>query len=120
MTIIQLSAEVMVSDHEAAVVWYTRVLGRGPDRRPMDGLAEWQLTDTGSLQVFAEPSKAGKSGVTIEVDDLDAHVDGLDGIVVEQQSTARGQRLAILNDSDGNLVVFAQQPQLSVMMSPGP
>lgn len=108
MTITQVSAEVMVADHAAAVAWYGRVLGREPDRRPMEGLAEWQLTDSASLQVFADPSKAGSSAVTIGVDDVDVHLEGLGDIDVERQTTPRGQRLALLHDLDGNLVVFAQ------------
>lgn len=32
-----------VTDHAEAVTWYQKWIGRGPDVKPMDGIAEWQL-----------------------------------------------------------------------------
>lgn len=111
MTINEVSATTAVSDHESAIAWYARLLDRSPDRRPMDGLAEWQITETGSMQVFADPARAGSSSITLGVDDLDDHVRPLTqrGIDLERQITSRGQRLGIIRDPDGNLVVFAEQ-----------
>ena len=58
-------AEMIVSDHAAAVEWYAALFGRPPDRRPMDGLAEWQLSSTGGLQVFERSEEAGSSFATL-------------------------------------------------------
>lgn len=111
MAFTRVSAEVIVADHAAGVRWYERLLGRPPDERPMDGLAEWQLTDTGWLQVFADTERAGHGAATLGVDDLD----GVEAALAERdlhlsrQVTARGQRLGSISDPDGNLVVLAEE-----------
>ncbi|MCU1351914.1 MAG: Glyoxalase/bleomycin resistance protein/dioxygenase [Acidimicrobiales bacterium] len=101
---------MIVRDHDAAVTWYERLLGRGPDEHPMDGLTEWQLTDTGWLQVFADAARAGHSAMTLGVDDLDQTAARLaaQGLDLARQVTPRGQQLGTITDPDGNLVVFAQ------------
>lgn len=110
MKVTRVSAEVMVSDHENAVAWYERLLGRPPDDQPMEGLAEWQLTDTGWLQVFAKPGDAGRSALTIGVDDLEGHAAELTdrGIDLDRQTTPRGQHIGSVNDPDNNLIIYAQ------------
>lgn len=110
MAFTRVTAEVMVGDHHAAVAWYERLLGRPPDERPMDGLAEWRLTDTGRLQVFADPAKAGRSATTLGVDDLDIRAANLAerGLDLSRQATSLGQRLGTITDPDGNLVVLAE------------
>jgi len=110
MTFTQVSAEMMVSDHDTAVTWYSKLLGCNPDRRPMDGLVEWQVTDTASIQVFADPSKAGSSIVTFGVDDLDEHAQTFAevGLELDRQTTPRGQHRGTITDPDRNLIVFAQ------------
>ncbi len=109
MAITQISAQLIVSDHDAAVAWYERLFGREPDERPMDGLAEWKFTDTAWIQVFADADKAGRSVVTIGVDDLDQHAQPIvdNGLDLERQTTG-GQLLGSISDADGNLIVFAQ------------
>lgn len=62
-----------VSDLARAEHWYAQLIGRGPDRRPMPGLLEWQLGPGFGLQVYCEPERAGHSTVVLEVADLDAH-----------------------------------------------
>ena len=47
-----------VADHELGVAWYSDPFGREPDRRPMDGSAEWQLTATGDVMVYAKADAA--------------------------------------------------------------
>ncbi|WP_432090571.1 hypothetical protein [Streptomyces sp. NRRL F-5630] len=47
MRVTHVLAVAPVTDHEAAVAWYERLLGRPADARPMPGLADWHLTDGG-------------------------------------------------------------------------
>ena len=54
MPIEHVLAVVPVADLEAASGWYERLLGRPADNRPMDSLVEWQVTDTGWVQVFLD------------------------------------------------------------------
>ena len=77
----------------------------------MDGLAEWQLTDTGGVQVFGDPSSAGAAAVTFAVDDLEAHVAGLErvGAAVSPIATGDTARFATVSDPDGNTMTFAEQ-----------
>lgn len=111
MTFTRVLAEVMVGDHDAAVAWYAQLLGRAPDTRPMDGLAEWRLTETGWLQVFSDPERAGRSGLTLGVDDLDAHAGGLAerGIALSRQTISSGARVGTAADPDGNTVVLVEE-----------
>lgn len=44
-------AQCTVSDLSTAEKWYSEILGRVPDSRPMDGLLEWHLGDGFGLQV---------------------------------------------------------------------
>lgn len=46
--------------------------------------------------------------MTIGCDDPDALVGGVHGIEIERQTTNAGQRMALLHDPDGNLVVFVE------------
>ena len=75
----------------------------------MDGLAAWQLTDTAWIQVFADANNAGRSVVTIGVDDLDQHAQPIvdNGLDLDRQTTG-AQLLGSISDPDGNLIVFAQ------------
>jgi hypothetical protein len=38
---------LLTADLAAAEGWYTKLLGRGPDHRPMDTLVQWELFDHG-------------------------------------------------------------------------
>jgi glyoxylase I family protein len=70
-------AVVPVADIDTARDWYEHLLGRTPDNHPMEGLAEWRVTDTGWLQVWEDPDRAGTALLNFAVDDLAAHLDEL-------------------------------------------
>ncbi len=101
-------AEVLVTDHAAAVDWYAALFGRPPDRRPMDGLAEWQLCSTGGLQVFERPDGAGAGVASLVVDTVAPVVEHLAsiGITAEMQTVSSGFAVATVNDPDGNEITF--------------
>ena len=102
-------AEVAVSDHAAGVEWYSAMLGRPPDRRPMDGLAEWQLNPSGGLQVFEKLEGAGSCLATLVVDTVAPVVEHLTsvGIEAEVQTVSSGFAVASVSDPDGNTITFA-------------
>jgi hypothetical protein len=62
MPIDHVLAVVPVSDSEAGRAWYERLFGRPPSNLPMEGLAEWRVTDSGWVQVTRDTERAG-SGV---------------------------------------------------------
>jgi hypothetical protein len=101
--------EVVVTDHAAAIEWYSALFGRPPDRRPMDGLAEWQLNPTGGLQVFELAERAGSCFATLVVDTVTPVTEHLTsiGIDAEMQTVSSGFATASVSDPDGNTLTFA-------------
>ena len=110
MAINAVMAQLIVSDLETSIRFDEAMFGRGPDARPMKGLAEWHFAGAGAVQVFQEPERAGKSGVTINVDDLGAQIAALDaaGIAHDPPVDATYVRLSTLSDPDQNRIVFTE------------
>ena len=108
MSATRLLAQMTVTEAAPAQAWYAKLFGRDADARPMDGLAEWHLTDTFGFQVWAEPERAGNSTMVIDEDDLDGRAAQLDrlGIVHEGPLDATTTRNLQLADPDGNRIVF--------------
>ncbi|MGW0736205.1 VOC family protein [Streptomyces sp. NPDC002851] len=107
-------AVVCVGDFGAALDWYEKLLGRGPDHAPMDGLAEWYLGRAGDIQLYADGERAGSSLLTLSVTDVDKYVavalsNGLDPEDIDDvEDTDGGYRIATLRDPSGNTVTLAQ------------
>jgi predicted enzyme related to lactoylglutathione lyase len=111
MGITSTTTVLSVADHDLAVAWYSDLFGREPDRRPMEPSAEWKLTDSSAVMVYADSDAAGGGTVVIGVNDIDAHAAELyeREIVLEPYTVPSGQfRLAELKDPSGNTVTFAQ------------
>ena len=72
MGITNTTTVLNVADHDLAVAWYSDLFGREPDRRPMEPSAEWQLTPTTAVMVYADADTAGGGNLILGVDDLDA------------------------------------------------
>jgi hypothetical protein len=111
MGVTHTTTVINVADHELGVAWYSDLFGREPDRRPMEGSAEWQLTAASSVMVYADNAAAGGTTLILGVDDIDAEAAALyeREIVLEPYTVASGQfRLAELDDPSGNTVTFAQ------------
>ena len=111
MSMTHLFAGIPVSDLGVALAWYDRLLGRPPTMRPHDKEAVWQLTDTALIYVVEDPARAGRSLVTVIVDDLDHWIAELEQRGVSVGSVQRmgsGARKAVVADPDGNEVGFAQ------------
>jgi hypothetical protein len=60
-TVNGVAAVAATRDFTKARAWYTRIIGRAPDLEPTDGVAEWQMTDSGWLQLIADPVRAPAS-----------------------------------------------------------
>jgi hypothetical protein len=67
MGITSTTAVLNVADHELGVAWYSDLFGREPDRQPMEGSAEWQLTDTSAVMVYADAAAAGGTTLIVGV-----------------------------------------------------
>ena len=106
-----IAAVIATRDYPTALTWYSRIIGRGPDLEPIDGVAEWQIAATAWLQLAKDPDRAGRTAVRIGVDDLDAQVAELeaDGIATgELVVVADMVKVVDVADPDGNEVSFVQ------------
>jgi hypothetical protein len=103
-------AGVAGSKLEVSVEWYTRLLGRGPDQRLMPEVAEFEFPAGGWLQLFEGNVRAGKSSVTLVVDNLDETLADLKTASIPAPEPTRTELVdtVILKDPDGNQVVLAQ------------
>jgi catechol 2,3-dioxygenase-like lactoylglutathione lyase family enzyme len=113
MKIDYLYAAVIVKDIEASEAFYTKVLGRQPDDRPMGTLVQWRGFSDAGIQLFEDPAKAGNGRMTIVVSDvgktgLSLHEQGIDLGEVQQGDFGK---IAQLSDPDGNLITFAEPPK---------
>ena len=110
MSIEHVLAVVPVADFEAAHAWYEGLFGRPADNLPMEGqLVEWQVTDSGWVQVTCDPGRAGSALLNFAVDDLDQHVVALSerGLASGAIETVnKGVRLSAIRDPDGNTITF--------------
>lgn len=100
-------ANCTVTDLERAERWYTILFERELDARPMPGLIEWHLGDSG-LQLWSEPERAGTSSVVLGETDLDAAAVRATaaGIDHDGPQPGGGARILPLTDPDGNQVVL--------------
>lgn len=99
-----------VTDHPAAVAWYQKWIGRGPDVEPMDGVAEWQLAENAWIQVSADSGASGSSTVVVGVRDLDVQRSACAaaGVAVGEVADYGVVKSAEAVDPAGNTVVFVQ------------
>ena len=109
LSIETIFANVSCSDLAISEVWYEKLFGKPPLRRPMPGLAEWQFSDSAEMQLFEAPEHAGHSTLTIGVGSLEGELKRLNsqGIVVGRIEEAESFSIMRLRDPDNNLVVFA-------------
>ena len=103
---------LLAADLARAEGWYTRLLGRGPDYRPMDTLLHWELSDHGGLMLSSSEEIAGRGVMFLYVDDLAAERHRLQGLGIALGDDIPGEysTLAQVRDPDGNLVTLASPP----------
>ncbi len=114
MPVTYVFAGLPVSDFGSALDWYQRLFGRAPDRFPLDEEAVWQLASTGLVYVVSDRERAGRSLLTLIVDDLDERVQALRaaGIdAVEIDAAPGGVRRVLITDPDGNRIQLGELPQ---------
>jgi len=109
MPITHVLAVAPVRDIDTSADWYANLLGRAADARPMDSLADFHLTESGWLQVFADPDRAGTAAVNFAVDDFDGTLADLRERGFDTSGAygaSRGVQLLPITDPDGNTVTF--------------
>jgi catechol 2,3-dioxygenase-like lactoylglutathione lyase family enzyme len=103
---------LLTKDLAAAEDWYTRLLGRGPDNRPMETLVQWELFDHGGLALSSDEEIAGRGVMFLYVDDVATERRRLQGLGITLGDDIEGDysTLAQVRDPDGNVVTLATPP----------
>lgn len=109
---LHLFAGLRVRDFQAARPWYEQLFGE-PSFIPHSTEAVWTLADERSIYIVEHPDGAGRSVVTLFVDELDARVAeiasrGLEP--AERETYSNGVRKVTYRDPDGNEVGFGGAP----------
>lgn len=115
MNLQKIYTALLTSDLAAAERWYTKLLGRGPDHRPMDTLVQWELFGHGGLMLSTSDEITGRGVMFLYVDDVAAErrrLQGL-GIVLGEDIEGDYSTLAQVRDPDGNLITLATPPSRS-------
>ncbi len=112
MKLHQIYSAFLTSDLAAAERWYTKLLGRGPDNRPIDTLVQWELFAQGGLVLSTDDEIAGKGVMFLYVDDVAAERYRLKdlGIALGDDIEGDYSTLAQVRDLDGNLLTLATPP----------
>ena len=110
MAVTYVFAAVPVADYAAGRAWYERLIGRPPDLIPNDIESAWQLTDTAWIYVIGDARRAGKTLLTVLVDDLEGFVADLArrGHTVAIEPVPGVGLEALVTDPEGNTIKFAQ------------
>ena len=110
MTVRNAAAGVAVTDLRVSKDWYQRLFGREPDTNPMEELFEWEFSTGGWIQLFQSKSLAGSSSVTLVEDDFGKRLKDLRAARYDIKKLVDSDsiKVAIIEDPDGNEVVFAQ------------
>ena len=109
MGIETIFAHVSCTDIETSELWYEKLFGKPPTRRPMPGLVEWQFSHSAEVQLHEEREYAGTSTLTlgvlpIEPEQRRLQKAGLNPGPIEEK---KGYFIMRILDPDQNLVVFA-------------
>jgi hypothetical protein len=111
--ILQIFAVACVTDLEQSVEWYTRLMGRAPDDRPMEGLVQWRSRSGAGLQLVLDVEKSGSSLITIVTPEMDRARTRLAAASLQLEPDIRGDFgiIAQISDPDGNRLTLAEPPK---------
>ena len=108
----KIYSALLTADLAAAESWYTKLLGRGPDYRPMATLIQWDLFAEGGLQLATDDNLAGNGALFLIVGDIAKERQRLRDLGISLGDDDQGDysTLAQVRDPDGNLVTLATPP----------
>ena len=103
---------LLTADLAAAESWYTKLLGRGPDYRPMKTLIQWDLFPQGGLQLATDDNLAGNGALFLIVGDIATERRRLKDLGISLGDDDQGDYsiLAQVRDPDGNQITLATPP----------
>lgn len=103
-------AAMFVTDIGNSSEFYSRILEREPDDKPLATFVQWRESGGAGVQLLQNPAKAGSGVMTIVVPDLDAtklrlHVDRIELSSIEQGEFGKSTHRT---DPDGNIITFTE------------
>jgi catechol 2,3-dioxygenase-like lactoylglutathione lyase family enzyme len=112
MKVQKIYSALLSTNLPAAESWYTKLLGRGPDYRPMETLIQWDLFAQGGLQLTTDDNLAGTGALFLLVGDIAAERQRLRDLGISLGDDIQGDysTLAQVRDPDGNQVTLATPP----------
>jgi catechol 2,3-dioxygenase-like lactoylglutathione lyase family enzyme len=112
MKLQRIYSALLTTDLTAAESWYTKLLGRGPDYRPMKSLIQWELFAQGGLQLATDDNLARKGALFLIVSDIATERQRLRDLGISLGDDIQGtySTLAQVRDPDGNQVTLATPP----------
>ena len=112
MKIQKIYSALLTSDLTAAESWYTKLLGRGSDYRPMKSLIQWDLFSQSGLQLSTDDNLAGNGALFLLVGDIAMERERLRDLDISLGDDIQGDysTLAQVRDPDGNQVTLATPP----------
>ena len=113
MKIDYVYAAVSSRDLEKSEEFYSKVLGRKPDDRPMKSLIQWRDIAGAGVQVFLDSKKAGNGAMTLVVPSAARIKGSLESAGYECGEVQEGDfgKIVQVNDPDSNVVTFPEPPK---------
>ena len=111
---LNLFAGIAVSDFDASLAWYRKLLDAEPTFFPHETEAVWQLDEGRLVYIVERPEHAGHALQTLIVEDLDTVMSGTAERGVEpakQETYANGVRKITYLDPDGSEIAFGEVPR---------
>lgn len=110
MSIVNVAASIPVGNLETGRHWYRQLLGRPPDDERVANVIEWKFDGGGALQVYELPERAGNGSATLSVTSLAEQMKAFTrlGIAAPGIMEARGARVLMIKDPDGNSLAFVE------------
>ncbi len=100
-----------VRDLERALPWYRSLFARAFDQAPMPGCREWTTNPGATVQVIANPERAGSCALALVIQHLEPTLAQLRAQHIEPESLKEIPgfiRYALLRDPDGNEVTLVE------------
>ncbi len=113
ITVQGLYACIALADFERGVGFYTTLIGRAPDDRPMPNMVQWRNLGGAGLQLWHEPENAGHTRTTIVVPVMETERQRLQAAGLHLGPDIPGDWGIVVpvTDPDGNQVTLAEPPK---------
>jgi predicted enzyme related to lactoylglutathione lyase len=111
MHISYVFAGAVVTNRNEAAAWYERLLGRSPDFLPNEAEAVWQIAETASVYLLADPARAGQGVMALVVEDMVLTLRAIEARGIETgriEEILGAGRKCVITDPDGNAVSILQ------------